>query len=90
MDTLQFKFTVFTSGPAASRLATMSTLISFILHPLITLNVLDDDGESGIDVFYLLSLFFGFGIWLVFDRYHKAHNSPVPFIYNAPAVCLIL
>ncbi|KAK0227999.1 meiotic sister-chromatid recombination aldehyde dehydrogenase [Armillaria fumosa] len=60
----------------------MDKLMSLALHPLITLNIWSDDG--GIDVFYLLSLFFTFGIWLVFQRYQRAHNSAVPFKFTIP------
>ncbi|RDB24175.1 hypothetical protein Hypma_008675 [Hypsizygus marmoreus] len=63
----------------------MNSLISVILHPLIPVNVgADDDDHKGIDVVYPLTLFFGLGIWLVFQRYQKMHNSPVPFEYPAP------
>ncbi|KAF9466264.1 meiotic sister-chromatid recombination aldehyde dehydrogenase [Collybia nuda] len=63
----------------------MNSLTSFILHPLITLNIGNDDDEpAGIDVIYLLSIFFALGIWLVFQRYQKMHNSPVPFDVAVP------
>lgn len=66
----------------------MNTLISIILHPLISLNVSDNDNDhEGIDVFYPLSIFFAFGIWLVVQRYHKARNSAIPFHINIPEVC---
>lgn len=68
----------------------MNALISFILHPLIPVNVgSDDDDQTGIDVVYPLSIFFAFGIWLVFQRYQKMHNSAVPFDYTAPLVRLL-
>lgn len=68
---------------------TMNSLISFILHPLITLNIGSNDEEpAGVDVFYLLSIFFALGIWLVFQRYQKMHNSPVPFSVTIPNVCI--
>ncbi|KAK0210283.1 meiotic sister-chromatid recombination aldehyde dehydrogenase [Desarmillaria ectypa] len=60
----------------------MGKLMSLFLHPLITLNIWSDD--DGIDVFYLLSLFFAFGIWLVFQRYQRANNSAVPFKFTIP------
>lgn len=60
----------------------MDKLMSLALHPLIALNIWSDD--DGIDVFYLLSLFFAFGIWLVFQRYQRAHNSAVPFKFTIP------
>ncbi|KAF9049295.1 Aldedh-domain-containing protein [Hymenopellis radicata] len=60
----------------------MDKLMSALLHPLISLNVWSED--KGIDVFYLLSVFFAFGIWLVFQRYQRAHNSPLPFKFKVP------
>jgi hypothetical protein len=36
---------------------------------------------------YPLSIFFAIGIWLVYDRYQKMHNSPVPFSIVTPLVC---
>ncbi|KAG6810295.1 hypothetical protein H0H92_012519 [Tricholoma furcatifolium] len=62
----------------------MNNIISFILHPLIPVNVSDDDDTKGIDVVYPLTIFFAIGIWLVMQRYHKMHNSPVPFPFTAP------
>lgn len=62
----------------------MDKLMSLALHPLITLNIWSYD--DGIDIFYLLSLFFAFGIWLVFQRYQRAHNSAVPFKFTIPEV----
>lgn len=66
----------------------MVFFISTILHPLNTINLwLEDDPDaSGGDVLYLMSLFLGFGIWLVFNRYQKAVNSAVPFTWRAPDV----
>lgn len=67
---------------------TMNSILSFILKPFITL-ILSRDDDDGIDIVYPLSLFFAFGIWLVYDRYQKMHNSPVPFFITAPLVCVI-
>jgi len=64
----------------------MNSLISFVLHPLIPVNVGEDD-EAGIDVVYPLTIFFAFGIWLVSHRYYMMHNSPVPFTVKTPHVC---
>ncbi|KAG5639503.1 hypothetical protein H0H81_000648 [Sphagnurus paluster] len=61
----------------------MNAIVSFILHPLIPVNAGDDD-EGGIGVTYPLTAFFAFGIWLVFQRYQKMHNSPVPFPHTEP------
>ena len=66
---------------------TMNSLISFVLHPLIPVNVGEDDEATGIDVIYPLTICFAFGIWLVYHRYNKMHNSPVPFTVEAPQVC---
>ncbi|KAG6840187.1 hypothetical protein C0991_008351 [Blastosporella zonata] len=62
----------------------MNAIISFILHPLIPVNVSDDDDQQGIDVVYPLTIFFALGIWLVVQRYHKMHNSPVKFPFSVP------
>ncbi|KAG6845707.1 hypothetical protein H0H87_004973 [Tephrocybe sp. NHM501043] len=62
----------------------MNTVISFILHPLIPVNVSDDDDQEGIDIVYPLTVFFAIGIWLVVRRYHKMHNSPVEFEFSIP------
>ncbi|KAG6918030.1 hypothetical protein DXG01_016882 [Tephrocybe rancida] len=62
----------------------MNAIISFILHPLIPVNVSDDDDQKGIDIVYPLTIFFAFGIWLVVQRYHKMHNSPVEFPFTVP------
>lgn len=62
---------------------------TLILHPLIGLNGWSDEydsSNSGIDVFYLLTLCFALGLWLVFQRYQKLHNSPVPFGVHIPEV----
>lgn len=65
----------------------MNQLVSFIVHPLLSLNLWsDDDDEPGIDVLYLLSAFFAIGIWLVFERYQHARNSAKPFRISIPAV----
>lgn len=65
----------------------MSQLLSFIFNPLTNVNTWsDDDTREGIDVFYPLSAFFAFGIWLVFQRYQRAHNSAVPIDIHIPVV----
>ena len=66
-------------------MGTMNSILSFILQPFITL-ILSRDDDSGIDILYPLSLFFAIGIWLVYDRYQKMHNSPVPFSIVTPHV----
>jgi hypothetical protein len=64
----------------------MNSILSFILKPFITL-ILSRGDDDGVDIVYPLSIFFAFGIWLVYDRYQKMHNSPVPFFIAAPLVC---
>jgi hypothetical protein len=67
----------------------MNSLTSLIIHPLVTLNLAQDEGQ-GIDVLYLISLFFALGIWLVFNRYQNSRNSAIYFEYRVPAVRNIL
>jgi hypothetical protein len=64
----------------------MNSIISFVLHPILPVNVGEDDEPAGIDVVYPLTIFFAFGIWLVCDRYYRMHNSPVPFNFRVPEV----
>jgi hypothetical protein len=64
----------------------MNLILSFILQPFITL-ILSREDDDGLDIVYPLSIFFAIGIWLVYDRYQKMHNSPVPFTITAPQVC---
>ena len=67
----------------------MSSLVSAIFHPMEALDRwFDADGE-GFDTFYPLTIFFAFGIWLVFERYQQMHNRPVPFEHRAPNVCVL-
>ncbi|KAF8655795.1 hypothetical protein AX16_002881 [Volvariella volvacea WC 439] len=65
----------------------MSKLLAFILKPLLPFRLPEDEEEgAGVDILVLsVSLFIGLGIWLVVQRYHKAHNSPVFFEINVPA-----
>ncbi|TFK72146.1 ALDH-like protein [Pluteus cervinus] len=64
----------------------MTSLWSLLMNPLLSVKPYsDDDNErGGIDVLWILTIFFGLGIWLVVQRYHRAHNSPLPFEINAP------
>jgi hypothetical protein len=66
----------------------MAGWFSVLFHPLATVNLwLDDDPNgSGIDVLYLLTTFFGFGIWLVFKRYQTLVTRAIDFTYVTPAV----
>ena len=51
----------------------------------------EDDFESGgINVLYPLTLFFAFGIWLVFQRYQTIRNRAAPFNWPAPKVSYIV
>ncbi|KAH8833937.1 meiotic sister-chromatid recombination aldehyde dehydrogenase [Flagelloscypha sp. PMI_526] len=57
------------------------------LHPLTGINAWSDEYKSsddGVDVFYLLLIFFGLGLWLVFDRFQKMHDSPLEFPFTPP------
>ena len=67
----------------------MPSFLYAIFHPLHTLNLwLENDPRASVlEVLYLLTVFSAFGIWLVFDRYQKAHNSAVPFRHSVPEVC---
>jgi hypothetical protein len=67
----------------------MSTIRSLLLHPMLSIGlwVEDDDGESGIDIVYLLTLFFAMGIWLVVQRYQNMINGAVDFFLEPPDVC---
>ncbi|KAF8162867.1 meiotic sister-chromatid recombination aldehyde dehydrogenase [Crassisporium funariophilum] len=63
----------------------MDALISLMNHPYLTMKLgLNNDSKRNIDAVYPLSLFFAFGIYLVFQRYQKKHNSPVPFDWSFP------
>ena len=69
-------------------MGTMNSILSFILQPFITL-ILSRDDDGGIDILYPLSFFFAVGIWLVYERYQKMHNSPVPFSIVTPHVMMM-
>ncbi|PPR03524.1 hypothetical protein CVT24_007010 [Panaeolus cyanescens] len=63
----------------------MDTLISLMNHPYLTSKLgLAEDGKRHIDAIYPITMFFAFGIYLVYQRYEKKHNSPVPFEYKIP------
>ena len=65
---------------------TMSSLFSAVLHPMEALDKWFDADGDGVDFFYPLTLFFAFGIWLVFERHQQMHNRPIPFEHDAPPV----
>ncbi|KIK03813.1 hypothetical protein K443DRAFT_676473 [Laccaria amethystina LaAM-08-1] len=64
----------------------MDALISLMNHPWVTGKIGGNhDSKEGVDaIVYPLTIFFAFGIYLVYERYQKKHNSPVPFEYNSP------
>jgi len=66
----------------------MPSLLRILLHPLVPLSVADGQGDTGFDVALLISLFCTGGFWLVYQRYQRMHNSPVPFDHNPPLVRL--
>ena len=55
-------------------------------HPYVTMKLGLGSDKRNIDSIYPLSLFFAFGIYLVFDRYQKRYNSAVPFQWTHPDV----
>ncbi|KIY43606.1 Aldedh-domain-containing protein [Fistulina hepatica ATCC 64428] len=59
----------------------MSTLVTIILRPFLSLNS-ENGGKIGL--VYPITVFFAFGIYLVFDRWQKINNSPIHFRYNIP------
>jgi hypothetical protein len=66
----------------------MSSFLSAILQPMEEAldRWFDSDGQ-GVDFSYLLlTIFFVFGIWLVFERYQRMDNRPIPFEHRAPDV----
>lgn len=69
----------------------MDALISLMNHPWVTGKIGGNrDSKEDVDaIVYPLTLFFAFGIYLVYERYQKKHNSPVPFEYNSPAVSFL-
>ncbi|KAJ7445680.1 meiotic sister-chromatid recombination aldehyde dehydrogenase [Mycena galericulata] len=64
----------------------MSSLISLLLNPLISLNLSrSDDGDDsrGFDIIYPLTTCVALGIWLVVKRYQKAQYAAISFLYNS-------
>ncbi|KAF9553817.1 ALDH-like protein [Agrocybe pediades] len=63
----------------------MDTLISLMNHPYLTMKLgLDADSKRNIDAIYPITIFFAFGIYLVYERYQQTHNSAVPFEMTVP------
>jgi hypothetical protein len=54
--------------------------------PYLTMKLGLGSDKRHIDSIYPLSIFFAFGIYLVFDRYQKRYNSAVPFHWTHPEV----
>jgi len=67
----------------------MDALISLMNHPYVTMKLGLGSDKRNIDTIYPISLFFAFGIYLVFDRYQKRYNSAVPFHWTHPEVSFI-
>ena len=66
----------------------MDALISLMNHPYLTMKLASgDDSTRRIEAVYPLSLFFAFGIYLVFQRYQIRYNAAVPFDFPSPDVC---
>ncbi|PPR05997.1 hypothetical protein CVT26_005719 [Gymnopilus dilepis] len=62
----------------------MDALISLMNHPYLTMKLGLGSDKRNIDALYPLTIFFAFGIYLVYERYQQTHNSAVPFAYNDP------
>ncbi|CAA7265354.1 unnamed protein product [Cyclocybe aegerita] len=63
----------------------MDALIALMNHPYLTMKLgTNTDSKRNIDAVYPISLFFAFGIYLVFERYQKRHNSALPFEWKFP------
>ncbi|TDL28101.1 ALDH-like protein [Rickenella mellea] len=64
-----------------------NSILQVLMHPLTQLQLSEDsdfERGGGIDVLYLITLFFAFGIWLVFQRYQTIRNRAVPFNTDIP------
>ncbi|KAJ3568427.1 hypothetical protein NP233_g5721 [Leucocoprinus birnbaumii] len=78
----QVPSTPFTRDP--SSLHIMDAIISLMLHPRLTSWFAKGSDSGWFDPVYPLTLFFAFGIYTVVQKYHKKHNSPIPFQYSVP------
>ncbi|KAF8626227.1 hypothetical protein AX15_004914 [Amanita polypyramis BW_CC] len=65
-------------------LSAMPSLLRILLRPLVPLSVADGHNGTGLDAAFFLTVFCAAGIWLVYQRYHRMHNSPVPFEHPIP------
>jgi len=66
----------------------MDTIISLMLHPRLTDKLASGNKSGWLDPIIPLTLFLAFGIFTVTQKYHKKHNSPIPFQYPVPQVRL--
>ena len=67
----------------------MDALIDLMNHPYLTYKLaFNDDGSRNFDAKLPLTICFAFGIWLVYERYQRMHNSPIPFDFAIPEVLL--
>jgi hypothetical protein len=64
----------------------MDAIISLMLHPRLTTRLAAGSDSGWFDPIYPLTLFFAFGIYTVVQKYHKKHNSPIPFQHPVPDV----
>ena len=64
----------------------MDTIISLMLHPRLTDKLASGNKSGWLDPIIPLTLFLAFGIFTVMQKYHKKHNSPIPFQYPVPQV----
>lgn len=80
------RISVCVCGLSSSRI--MDTIISLMLHPRLTTQLASGNESGWFDPVYPLALFFAFGIYTVVQKYHKKQNSPIPFQYSVPEVCL--
>ncbi|KAK2460632.1 hypothetical protein APHAL10511_007102 [Amanita phalloides] len=63
----------------------MPSLLRILLAPLVAHSVADAPTDGPLDAALIISLFSFAGFWLVYQRYHRLHNSPIPFKHDPPA-----
>lgn len=65
----------------------MDALISLMNHPYLTMKLgHGEESKRNIDAIYPITLFFAFGIYLVYERYQQTHNRPIAFDWPVPDV----
>lgn len=66
----------------------MSSFLEGLADSVSSLYLYDDHeyDEEGFNIVWPLTIFFGFGIWLVVRRYQDARDRGVPFTIPAPEV----